>query len=309
LWKNVAGSQKFLPAAPGRHVVQNAGLWIELDNATWKSRRSMQIILLNDHLLVASRKKRKIEGASSAEARQAPSKLVADRCWPLLDIEIVDLAGTSEATSPRNKVTDAIMIRGVGQESFTYRTENTNGTEKATLLLNFRKAVEELRKGLRSEIETSNKAKETLNYFASRDPGLLKKTELLETLSDKDRPNVFIEVDGKQQNLRWVEGQVDELDIDIALQRFDEAVNRVEKLKILAKGLKSNAVAQDFINFKADERAARLAGLITSELVDTHNEMTKTKRNVTWLSRLGFDDRAREVYLEARGQTIRKRSR
>lgn len=307
LWKTVEGSQKFLPALPGRHVVQNAGLWIELDNATWKSRRAMQIILLNDHLLVASRKKRKVEGATGAEQRQAPSKLVADRCWPLLDIEMVDLAGTSESTSGRNKVADAIMIRGVGQESFTYRTEKPDDNDKSSLMMNFRKAVEELRKGLRSEMETSNKAKETINYFASRDPGLLKKTELLETLSDiKD---MLIEVDGKQQNLRWVESQVDELDIDIALQRFDAAVIRVEKLNSLAKGLKSNIIAQDFITFKADERATRLAGLITRELVDTHNELSKTKRNVTWLARLGFEDRAREAYLEARSNTIQKRSR
>jgi exocyst complex component 8 len=266
----------------------------------------MQVILLNDHLLIASRKKKKVEG-NGADQRQAPVKLVADRCWPLLDIEMVDLAGTSESTTGRNKVADAIMIRGVGQESFTYRTEKPDDSDKSSLMINFRKAVEQLRKGLRSEMETSNKAKETINYFASRDPGLLKKTELLETLSDiKD---MLIEVDGKQQNLRWVEGQVDELDIDIALQRFDAAVLRVEKLNSLAKGLKSNAVAQDFISFKADERATKLAGLITRELVDTHNEIKKTRRNVNWLARLGFEDRAREAYLEARGNIIHKRSR
>lgn len=266
----------------------------------------MQIILLNDHLLIASRKKRKVEG-SGADQRQAPSKLVADRCWPLLDIEMVDLAGTSESTSGRNKVADAIMIRGVGQESFTYRTEKPDDNEKQSLMMNFRKAVEELRKGLRTEMESSNKAKETINYFASRDPGLLNKTELLETLSDiKD---MLIEVEGKQQNLRWVESQVDELDIDIALQRFDTAVQRVEKLNSLAKSLKSNVVAQDFISFKADERATKLAGLITRELVDTHNEPKKTRRNVLWLARLGFEDRAREAYLEARSNIIQKRSR
>jgi hypothetical protein len=257
-------------------------MWIELDSATWKSRRAMQIFLLNDHLLVASRKKRKVEG-SAADQRNAPSKLVADQCWPLLDVEIVDLAGSSESMSSRNKVGDAISVRGMGQESHTYKMEKPGDNDKRTLMMNFRKAVEELRKGLRSELESSNKAKETINYFASRDPGLLKKTELLETLSDiKD---MLIEVDGKQQNLRWVESQVDELDIDIALQRFDDAVQRVDKLNMLAKGLKSNPVAQDFISFKADERATKLAGLITRELVDTHNEPKKTKRNVSWLAR------------------------
>lgn len=267
----------------------------------------MQIILLNDHLLVASRKKKKVDGNNADQQRNAPSKLVADRCWPLLDIELVDLAGTSDSASGRNKVADAIMIRGVGQDSFTYRTEKPDDNDKTSLMTNFRKAVEELRKGIRSEMESNNKAKETINYFASRDPGLLKKTELLETLSDiKD---MLIEVDGKQQNLRWVESQVDELDIDIALQNFDSAVQQVEKLNNLAKSLKSNVVAQDFITFKADERASKLAGLITRELVDTHNELKKTKRNIAWLAKLGFEDRAREAYLEARGNIIHKRSR
>ena len=291
-------------------MVQDAGLWIELDNATWKSRRAMQIILLNDHLLVASRKKRRIEGANGSDPRQPPSKLVADRCWPLLDIELVDLAGASESANAGNKVADAIMIRGVGQESFTYRTEKPDGNEKASLLLNFRKTAEQLRKGQRSEIESSTKAKEAINYFASREPGLLKNTDLLDTLSDiKARPNMLIEVDGKQQNLRWVESEIDELDIDIALQRFETAVDRVEKLLVLSKSLRGNVVAQNFISFKADERATKLAGLITRELVDTHNELKKTKRNVSWLARLGFEDRAREAYLEARSEIIQKRSR
>ena len=56
MWKQIAGSQKFLPAAPGRHVIQDAGNWLELDPATWKPRREMRLFLLNDHLLVASRK-------------------------------------------------------------------------------------------------------------------------------------------------------------------------------------------------------------------------------------------------------------
>lgn len=308
LYKNVEGSQKFLPNAAGRHVVQNAGPWVELDNATYKSRRAMQIFLLNDHLLIASRKKRKAD-AAGADARAPVVKLVADRCWSLLDVEVVDMpgAGGEAVGGSRNKLADAIMVRGGGQESFIYRTEKTEAAEKKSLLLNVRKAVEELRKGLQSEMEANNKARETINYFASRDPGLLQKTELLETLSDiKD---MLIEVDGKQHNLRWVEGQMDELDIDVALQRFEPAVARVETLKELARGLKSNAVAQDFVDFKVEERCARLAGMLLRELELTHNEQSKTKRCVGWLARLGFEDRAREAYLTARSGTIHKRTR
>lgn len=304
LYKTVEGSQKFLPNSAGRHIIQNAGSWIELDNVTYKSRRSIAIVLLNDHLLIASRKKRKTE---TADSRGPAVKLVADRCWPLLDIEVVDMAGTQESSSSRTKLADAIMVRGVGQESVIYRTEKPDDSEKRTLLLNIRKVVEDLRRNIQSEREANNKAKETINYFASRDPGLLQKTELLETLSDiKD---MLIEVDGKQQNLRWVESQMDDLDIDIALQRIEPAVVRVEKLKSLARSLKNNTVAQDFIEFKVEERCSRLAALVTRELVNTHNLPGKTKQHVSWLTRLGFEDRAREAYLEARSSTIQKRSR
>ncbi|CAF3470002.1 exocyst complex component exo84 [Fusarium graminearum] len=307
LYKGVEGSQKFLPNAVGRHVVQDAGPWIELDNATYKSRRAMQIFLLNDHLLIASRKKRKAD-APGADARGPMMKLVADRCWPLLDVEVVDMSSTGESSnSGRNKLADAIMVRGVGQESFIYRTEKPQDPEKKQLLLNVRKAIEQLRKGLRSEMEANNKARETINYFASRDPGLLQKTELLATLSDiKD---MLIEVDGKQQNLRWVESEMDDLDIDVAMQRFEDAVVRVEKLKAIARGLKNHAIAQDFINFKVNERCVRLANMIGRELEMTHDNNTKTRRNVSWLTRLGFEDSARESYLAARSGTIHKRTR
>ncbi|KAL6353117.1 hypothetical protein LRP88_13605 [Fusarium phalaenopsidis] len=305
LFKGVEGSQKFLPNAVGRHVVQNAGPWIELDNATYKSRRAMQIFLLNDHLLIASRKKRKTD-ASNSDARGPMMKMVADRCWPLLDVEVVDMTSTAESGG-RNKLADAIMVRGVGQESFIYRTEKPQDPEKKQLLLNVRKAVEQLRKGLRSEMEANNKARETINYFASRDPGLLQKTELLATLSDiKD---MLIEVDGKQHNLRWVESEMDDLDIDVAMQRFEVAVVRVEKLKAIARGLKNNAIAQDFINFKVGERCAKLASMIVRELEMTHDNNAKTRRNVSWLTRLGFEDSARESYLAARTDTIHKRAR
>ncbi|KAK4187105.1 putative exocyst complex component EXO84 [Podospora australis] len=310
LYKNVEGSQKFLPNLPGRHIVQNAGPWVELDNATYKSRRSMQIFLLNDHLLIASRKKRKMDGPGAADGRGPMTKLVADRCWHLMDVEVTDMAGSGDSSTGtgRNKLADAIMVRGGGpNESFIYRTEKPEDPEKGTLMLNIRKTMEELRRNQQSEREATNKAKETINYFASRDPGLLQKTELLETLSDiKD---MLIEVDGNQQNLRWVESQMDELDIEIALQQIDPAVARVEKMKSLAMGLKNNPMAQDFISFKVEERCAKLAALIVRELVSAHNMQRKTKQNVSWLTRLGFEDRARESYLEARSEIIQKRSR
>ncbi|KAI9862238.1 MAG: exocyst complex component exo84 [Vezdaea acicularis] len=319
LWKNVEGSQKFLPSVPGRHIVRESRHWVELNTATWKPRRLMHMFLLNDHLLVASRKKKRVEQVNGQNQKQqaVPSKLVAERCWPLQDIQITDLstsmgaANVNGAKKGPDGVTDAINIC-VGQESFTYRNDKEDGGEKVGLLLAFRKALEELRRSLRAGSDETGKVKDSINYFAARDPALLKRTDLVETLSDnifKKGPSIMIDVDGKQQSLRWVENQMDELDIEIARQQFEEAVGTVENLKRLAKSLKGNSVAQDLINFKVDERAGRLASVVARRLVDTHALLRPTKTNVDWLTRLGFEDRAREEYLEARSGIIDKRTR
>jgi hypothetical protein len=265
LWKTVEGSQKYLPAIPGRHIVIEQGNWVELDAATWKTRRPVHIGLLNDHLLIAVRKRKRLD-PNIAGNQKAPTKLVADRCWPLQDIDIIDLStGAKEIRGPFRQgddITNALTIRH-HQESYTYRSDHQNASkEKSELLLAFKRTVDELRRAEKAEVdEMGSKSKETMNYLALRDPSISKSPHLLRTLSKaKDRPEILIDVDGKQRNLRWVEGQIDELDIEVALQRFDEAVNRVEQLRRLAKSLKGNTVAQDLINVKVDERAGKLAG-------------------------------------------------
>jgi len=265
LWKNIEGSQKYLPALPGRHIIVETGNWVELDAATWKPRRPVHIVLLNDHLLVATRKRKRVD--PNTPVQKAPTKLVAERCWQLQDINMMDLSsGAKEIKGPfqdMNDISNSITIRH-GQELFTYRSDRLDAKDKNNLLLAFKRTLDELRRAERAEAdEMSNKSKETINYLATRDPSISRSPELLHSLSKsnlKDRSEILIDVDGKQRNLRWVEGQIDELDIDIALQRFDAAVDRVEQLRKLAKGLKSNTVAQDLINVKVDERAAKLAG-------------------------------------------------
>lgn len=331
LWKNVEGSQKFLPAIPGRHVIYETGYWVELDAATWKAKRAAHIFLLNDYLLVAIKKKKRVEqnGGLNGVSAHKLTKLVADRCWPLQEIDIVDISSSNESSrsaNDRREMANAICVRH-GRESFTYRFDKPSNSERDNLLQAFKRAADELRRSLRAAGEdNSSKTKETMDYFTSRDPALSKKPELVQSISTaKDRPEILIEVDGKHQNFRWVEGQIDELDSELALQRFEEAVRHVEKLRKLARGLKGNFIAQELILTKVDERAGKLAGklrtttsvsklilrtdLVTQRLIDTHSFPKVTKTNVEWLVSLGFDDRAREVYLNSRSESIAKRKR
>ncbi|KAJ5184079.1 hypothetical protein N7492_001695 [Penicillium capsulatum] len=313
LWKTVEGSQKFLPAVPGRHIVLETGNWAELDSATWKPKRPVHIVLLNDHLLVAAKKRKRVD-QNHPHQGPVPTKLVAEECWPLQDIDMIDLAANLGTGAAREEALDrgianALSVR-VGSKPFTYRQDKRDTTTKNELLATFRKTVEDLRRNLRSETEAASKPLEAYGYLTGRHLSMSQNAEPLE-LADgpRDKSDLRIDVDGKQQNLRWVEGQIDELDIDIALQRFDAAVATIERLRKLAKGLKGNAIAQEVINVKVDGRATRLAGMLSRALVDTHSFPNKTKTNVTWLTRLGFEDQARETFLQARSDVVAKRIR
>jgi exocyst complex component 8 len=313
LWRNVERSQKFLPAIPGRHIVLETPQWVELDSATWKPKRPVHIVLLNDHLLVASKKRKRMD-PNSPHKGPAPTKLVAEECWPLQEIDLVDLGanlaqGGADGIVDERNIGTAINVR-TGNKSFTYRHDQRNESAKNELLLTFRKTAEELRKSARVEGEKGASPNDALNYFASRDLAPAKKTEIMDTInSSREKPEILIDVDGKQQNLRWVEGQVDDLDIEIALQRFESAVAKIERLRRLGKGLKGNSIAQDLIVLKVDERASKLAFTLTRALVDTPSFLEATKAHTSWLNRLGFEDRAREAYLHARTDTLIKRAR
>jgi exocyst complex component 8 len=314
LWKNVERSQKFLPAIPGRHIVMETGQWVELDSATWKAKRPVHIVLLNDHLLVASVKRKRTDPNDPKQKGPAPTKLVAEECWPLQDIDLADLganlaAAGASAVADERDIGTALNVRS-GGKSFTYRHQRRDVAAKTQLLLTFRKALEDLRKSNRAGTEKAGPPNETLTYFASRDPASAKKPEIMDKVaSPRVQPEILVEVDGKQQNLRWVEGQIDDLDIDIALQRFENATEKVERLRKLAKGLKGNSIAQELILVKVNERAAKLAATLTRALVDTPSFLEATKTNTAFLRRLGFEDRAREAYLNARTDTLIKRAR
>lgn len=262
LWKTVEGSQKFLPAIPGRHVVTEQSTWVELDAATWKAKKRVHMVLLNDHLMVATESKKRVDPSTAIDGendKKALSNKVAEKCWPLQDIDMVDLASMAN-TQDRKRIANAINIR-CGHESFTYWSDRPSSDYKDKLLRDFRTASEELRRLLRTDPGTASKSKETMGYHAAKDPALTKKQDLLRSLSNsKNQPEVLIDVDGKQRNLRWVEGQIDELDIEVALQHFEDAVRHVEQLRKLARNLKGNKMAQDLITTKVDGRANKLAG-------------------------------------------------
>lgn len=297
LYRDVEGSQKYLPPIPGRFIVWRSKRWFELDSATLKAKRRVQLLLLNDHLLVASEKKARNDVA--AQGNRSALEYKAQLCFPLQDIQVT--------RTPDDK----IIIRA-GSESFTYDTKNTEHSDKSAFISTFRKTKDDLRKSQEAEIAEKDRVEESYNHLIARDPNLVQRADLLDSLSEAVNNNqigTFVDIDGQQRNIRWVETQLDELDIEIALQHFENAVTKVEKLKELAKNIRSNEMAKTVVTYKVNERAMKLANILVKQLVENNNWSSSVKEHVSWVIRLGFEDRARQAYLEARGNLIKTRSR
>ncbi|KAL6710417.1 exocyst complex component exo84 [Coniothyrium glycines] len=299
LYRDVEGSQKYLPPIPGRFIVWKSTRWFELDSATLKARRRVRLLLLNDHLLVAVEKKARNDVPSQRDGNRAAVEYLAQQCFPLQDIQVT--------RTPEERI-----ILRAGSESFTYDTKKDDMADKSAFVSTFRKAKDDLRKNQEAEFRERDRTQESYSHLMARDYTLLKKADLLETISDdanNDQLSMFIDIDGQQRNIRWVESQLDDLDIEIALQHFEEAVAKVGRLKALAKGIRSNEVAKTIATLKVNERAAKLASVLIKHMVEHNNWFTSVRQHVSWVVQLGFEDRAREAYLQARGALIKSRSR
>ena len=82
LHAQIEGSMKFVPTTPGRHVVSEMDNIASLNAATYKPIFSVRFVILDDAVLVARKRKRR--NASESD------KLVADRCWPLNEMLVLD---------------------------------------------------------------------------------------------------------------------------------------------------------------------------------------------------------------------------
>lgn len=299
LYRDVEGSQKYLPPIPGRFIVWRSGKWFQLDSATLKAKRRVRLLLLNDHLLIASEKKARNDLPGQRDGNRVNMEFTAQRCFPLQDTHVT--------RTPEER----IIIR-VGAETFTYDTKKEDSGDKSAFVATFRKTKDDLRKSQEADVQEKDRAQDSYSRMLARDPTLMNKMELLDNLSDginNEQSNTFIDVDGQKRNVRWVESQLDDLDIEIALQHFEEAVVKVDRLKSLAKNIRGNEMAKTIVTYKVNERAAKLANVLVKHMVEHNNWFSSVRQHVTWVVQLGFEDRAREDYLEARGNLIKTRSR
>lgn len=333
LFKHVEGAQKYLPAVPGRHVIKESGGWYQLNAATWKPLQPVHIFLLNDHLLVAT-KKRHRQGENSLTV-QPQRKLVADQCWPLQEIKLYDLDKQYKTNQPGS----TLCVKAGSNNNFVYRTEKKDGG--AALLSEFHSAKEELRKNTPSKAENQLRHQDSMNYYANQTPSLNRNRNLLENFTTARKSahsrETSIDITGRTRSLREIDELMNDLDVKIAYRQFTEAVEIIERNisaleqthpttaqtassaeRLVAMSTTaavsaeiaastSDELASQVLKMKLEQRVQELTDVLLHELSQDYLSRDEVQSNVQLLILLKAGDKAKHTLLDSRRNLIRRR--
>ncbi|KAF7974912.1 hypothetical protein HWV62_11077 [Athelia sp. TMB] len=295
LHAQVEGSAKFAPTTAGRHVIIEMDGIVALNAATYKTSHSVRFVVLDDAVLVAKRRRNRDAGGGGRNATdKTGGRLVAERCWPLSEMLVLD-------TKDSANMTNVFKIRH-GKETHVYRTEQPG--DKKSLLTQFRQVAEELAAKKRKEREGEHERRKSLWAAGDR---------MSQAVTAPTMPDWMAELaqragesgGGKEkaeQDARWVGEFSDDLTVAIALREWEKAVTLVEQGK--AKLSTTPPLAAKLTPLTASLTTA----LLSSLSLPTNRKFTVVNL-ITLLLRLNAGPPARSVFLKARTEIIHRHVR
>lgn len=170
LHASIEGASKFVPTTPGRHVVGEMENVFSLNTATYKVTGKVKFVVLDDAVLVARRRRRNAggPGGDGSGSTVNEGKLVAEKCWPLNEMLVLDTKDSPSTESYHSispfltcplGMTNVFKIRH-GKETHVYRTEAP--ADKKALLAQFRQVAEELSQKRRKEREGEHERRKSM---------------------------------------------------------------------------------------------------------------------------------------------------
>ncbi|RHZ84480.1 hypothetical protein Glove_81g62 [Diversispora epigaea] len=286
LWDGVEGAQNFISLEPGRHIIREYSNVVEISFSTNKPKHPVHLFLLNDCLLVAVKKKRL--GTSKA-------KLVADRCWGLDDISLIDMKDTDEQVN-------FFKILKHPTDQFIFQSNESE--EKKNLFSLSKRATEEMMssKAAKHADSNPNQLQPLTRTFSRRTP-----SPISSTIPRTKLKKVLRELSAG--DFREIEEIGDRLEVHMATRDFEEAVESIEKAKSILSNVSSDPSKLDAIRTKMENRVVRLSRAISRDLTNPDVKKSQVQKYVKWLLRLGYGEQARELFLVARSENIRLRTK
>ncbi|ODQ64633.1 hypothetical protein NADFUDRAFT_83564 [Nadsonia fulvescens var. elongata DSM 6958] len=324
LFKEVEGAQKYLPVVQGRHLVFESDEWSQLNSATWKHLQTVRLYLLNDHLLIATRKRRGYGNELSIPSSSGSQKLFAEKCWALKNIELTDLNSRSTASEkqqllPQKAIPGAVSIK-YGESLYVYQTEDSIKCLEFMKLFREFQDVSRVLSGKSVALEQGSES--TFRESRRVSP---------ESTALHGRSN-SVDITGRSRTLREFDDTIHKIDVMIAHRNFDEAVKILNENDVKLKQIsdKLDAIANKGIGEPtADEhpllvlaplkakflqRKEDLVELLATEIVSSDKPSSLITRRdlqnyVRCLVDLGKGVRARKEFFKSRRNLIEKRAR
>lgn len=119
LYKHVEGAQQVVQIVPGRHILGESGRWHEINVGNWKPLKSVHLFLLNDMILVASRKQTKDKNTKTLQ-------LVHH--WPLHMVEINQEQPPKSIENPGQKT--YVISLSANSSRYFFQTDRADHYDK-----------------------------------------------------------------------------------------------------------------------------------------------------------------------------------
>lgn len=314
LFRIIDGASKYLPVVPGRHIVRESAGWYQLNFVTWKPVQPVHMVLLSDHFLVSTKQRRSEQHnqSSSSSQSQHKKKLVALQCWPLLEMDIIDLSRQQPATGkqqmpqlPSDLARQVISIKA-GNVSYVYRAERPESHQM--ILHEFEKA--------KSELQKQRNFSPRVDSPRSFTP--VERSSTPDTRGHSQQGSINLAT--ATQTLREAEQFIQEIDSKIAYQHFEAAVELIESKKshiseavdlvanhAVARRQSSAGSPSQMLQEKVDQRSDRLAEILLNELSQDYVSKAQIVKLMDMLKRLKYAESAKKVFLESRHNQLQSR--
>ena len=308
LFKEVDGAQQFVSAAPGRHVVTQSKRWGELNALTWKPVRPAHLIILNDYLLVATRKR--IEDKK---------RTIATGCWPLRSVTLIDsIQPPKSHTEKSDKFTLAFKTSNT---SLLFQTDSQNEYNKVKS--SFGAAKADWAQKNESEETRNRQIRKSINRISSDHLG--RNSSVLHDLSSQLSHHRVRSRDVKQQSESDSMDSIDEsltnIEVFLGHHKFEECtgfVNRLkDQLESLKKSMKATGMDKDghlkilikLKELKLDDLIDQLVGWLSWKVSNPVASNQVISDTINLFRILGLKDKGRNVLLDAKTKQLDERVR
>ncbi|KDR85544.1 hypothetical protein GALMADRAFT_234471 [Galerina marginata CBS 339.88] len=300
LHASIEGASKFVPTTPGRHVVGEMENVFGLNAATYKVTGKVKFVVLDDAVLVARRRRRNAgQGGDGSGSTVHEGKLVAEKCWPLNEMLVLD-------TKDSPSMTNVFKIRH-GKETHVYRTETPS--DKKSLLSQFRQVAEELSQKRRKEREGEHERRKSMwqggpgsgGGGVGRNSPVPPVPDWMAELAKKggDIPGLGTDAKEKaERDARWIGEWSDDLTVAIALKEWGKAVDLVEQGQ-------AKVSVTPLLSTKLLQLTSQLITSLLSSLALPSSRKSTVISLISLLNRLKAGAAARNTFLEMRSQVIR----